>query len=61
MGRDLQMDEWAADTTPDMRALQQLLSNPDYQRADGRKYGLSAGVGAEASERRGTLVQKPRE
>ena len=33
MGRDLQMEEWAADTAPDVGALQQLLSNLDDQQA----------------------------
>ena len=33
MGQDLQMEEWSADTAPDVGALQQLLSNLDYQRA----------------------------
>ena len=33
MGPDLQIEEWAADTAPDVEALQQLLSNLDDQRA----------------------------
>ena len=31
MGRDPQMEEWAANTAPDVGALQQLLSNLDGQ------------------------------
>ena len=33
MGRDPQMEEWAADTAPDVGALQRLLSSLDDQRA----------------------------
>ena len=33
IGRDPQIEEWAADTAPDMGALQQLLSNLDDQQA----------------------------
>ena len=48
IGSNPKIEEWAADTTPD--------SCGPY----GRRYGLSTGVGAEASERRGTLVKTPR-
>ena len=33
MGRNPQIEEWAANTAPDVGALQQLLSNLDGQRA----------------------------
>ena len=33
MGRDPQIEEWAADTTPNVGALQKLLSNLEDQRA----------------------------
>ena len=61
MDRDPQIEEWAANTAPDVGALQKLLSNLDDQRAVWSQVRLSAGVGAEASERRGTLVETPRE
>ena len=60
MDRDPQIEEWAANTAPDVGALQKLLSNLDEQRAVWSQVRLSAGVGAEASERRGTLVETPR-
>ena len=59
MGRDPQIEEWAAGATPNVGALQQLLSTLDDQRGCGRRYGLSAGMGTEARERRRTLVQNP--
>ena len=58
--RDPQIEAWAADTAPDVGALRKLLSTLDDQRLCGRKYGLSDGVRAGASEGKGTLVGTPR-
>ena len=60
MGRDPQMEEWAADTAPDVGPCSSCCQTWTTSGPYGRKYGLSAGVGAEASERRGTLVKTPR-
>ena len=60
MGRDPQMEEWAADTAPDVGPCSSCCQTWTTSGPYGRKYGLSAGVGAEASERRGTLVETPR-
>ena len=60
IGRDPQKKEWAADTPPGVGALQKLLSNLDNQRAVWSQIRAFHGVGAGASERRGTLVKTPR-
>ena len=60
LDRDPQIEEWATNTAPDMGALQKLLSNLETSGLYGRKCGLSARVGAKASERRGALVGTPR-
>ena len=56
IGRDPQIEEWAAATAPNVRALQRLLSGLEDQRALWPQIRLSGGAGAEASEGSGTLA-----
>ena len=60
MGRNPPIEEWAADTAPDVGALQQLLSNLDDQRAIWSQIRAFCWGGSRGQREEGALVQTPR-
>ena len=60
MGRDPQMEEWAADTAPDVGALQQLLSNLDDQRAVWSQIRAFCWGGSQGQREEGDASPNPR-
>ena len=59
MGRDPQIEEWAADTAPDVGALQQLLSNLDNQRAVWSQIRVFRWGGSRGQQEEGGASQNP--
>ena len=59
MGRDPQIEEWAADTTPDMGALQRLLSNLEDQQAVWLQIRAFRGSGSQGQREEGDTSQTP--
>ena len=59
MGRDPQIEEWAAGAAPNVGPCSSCCPPWTTSGRCGRRCGLSAGRGTEARERRRTLVQNP--
>ena len=59
MGRDPQIEEWAADTAPDVGTLQKLLSNLEDQRGVWPQLQAFQGRGSQGQREEGDTSQPP--